>query len=370
MLGSGRAVISVPAFDLRNVDIAGSVFDVAELQRASIPDDLKRAIGLVSALCRKPLCMARPEIFTYGAARRWLDDQLGSVRNHICLSDGSSIKVIDGLANHVFLFRLDHRRNSEALSNLLSWAPELFAQLRSQINTFHGAHLGGRLVQPPTAVLLPKTRSQNPTPEFFQFTPSTHSTEESATRVMTNGPVSSPKLQEFSEVTYIPVTEHSASELTFSRLLAQRIAATYFNPDHCLLIRLPRLNENVADLFQQLSVALDAIRGPGVVIPRIPAPNILLVRDDLPESFFDVSHQHIDIMFDSSFDFWLYTQALYRRLHGVSYVAAPDRQGVKAVVRGFSDILGRPPIARRKASAATLQLLQWTKRSISAGRKK
>jgi hypothetical protein len=250
MLGSGRTVISVPAFDLRNVDTTGSVFEVEELQQLSIPEDLRRAVSLVSALCKKPLCMTRPEIFTHGAARRWLDDQLGSVRNHICLSDGSAIKVIDGLANHVFLFRLDHRRNSEAMGNLLSWAPELFAQLRSQINTFHGARLGDRLVQPPSAVLLPKARGPDSKPEFFKFSPSTHSTEESATRVMANGQVSEPKLQEFSAVTYIPVTEHSANDPIFSKLLAQTIAATYFNPDRCLLIRLPRPNENVADLFQ------------------------------------------------------------------------------------------------------------------------
>jgi hypothetical protein len=370
MLGSGRTVISVPAYDLRNVDTPGSVFDVGELQRLSIPGDLRRAVQLVSAVCRKPLCMTRPEIFTCGAARRWLDDQLGTVRNHVCLSDGSAIKVIDGLANHVFLFRLDHRRNSEALGNLLSWAPELFAQIRSQINTFHGARLNGRPAQPPTALLLPKTRSSDAMPEFFQFFPSTHSTENSARLIMATGPVSEPNLQQFSEVTYVPFTECSAHDPSFSRVLAQKIAAAYFNPDQCILIRLPRPNENVAELLQQLTVALDAIRGPGIVMPRIPARNILLLRHDLPENFFDDPHDRLGMMFDSSFDFWRYTQALYRRLHGLTYVPNGDGHGLKTVVRGFSAILGRPPSGRRTTSAATPQLLQWIRGKTKAARHK
>jgi hypothetical protein len=365
MLGSGRTVISIPAYDLRNVDTSGSVFDARELQRLSIPEDLRRAIQLVSALCRQPLYMTRPEIFTYGAARRWLDDKLGSVRNHVCLSDGSAIKVIDGLANHVFLFRLEHRRNSEALGNLLSWAPELFAQIRSQINTFHGVSLHGRLVQPPTAVLLPKTHSPDGIPEFFQFLTSTHSPEESAKLIMARGAVSEPKLQQFSEVTYIPFTECSAHDPVFSKALAQMVAAAYFNPEHCVLIRLPRPNENSADLFQQLTVALAAILGPGVVIPRIPARNILLLRHDLPESFFDAHHDRICIMFDSSFDFWRYTRALYRRLHTVTYVPRGGGHG-KAVVRCFSVILGRPPTGNRRISRAAQRQLKWVKRKPSA----
>jgi hypothetical protein len=314
--------------------------------------------------------MTRPEIFTYGAARSWLDDQLGSVRNHVCLSDGTSIKVIDGLANHVFLFRLDHRRNSDALKNLLSWAPELFAQISSQINTFHGASLDGRMAQPPTSVLLPTSRSPDAIPEFFQFYPSIHSTEESARLIMQWGPVSEPNLQQFGEVTYIPFTECSAHDPTFSKLLAQMIAAAYFNPDHCVLIRLPRANENVAELFQQLTVALDAIRGPAVVMPRIAARNVLLLRHDLPESFFDVPHEHVGIMFDASFDFWRYTQAHYRRLHTVTYVPGGDQYGLKAIVQRFSALLGQPPTGRRTTSAAAAQPLQWIRGKVKAARKK
>jgi hypothetical protein len=370
MLGPGRTVISVPAYDLRNVDTSGSVFDARELERLSIPEDLRRAVQLVSALCRKPLCMTRPEIFTYGAARHWLDGQLGSVRNHVCLSDGSAIKLIDGLANHVFLFRLDHRRNSDALGNLLSWAPELFAQIRSQINTFHGASLRGRLVQPPTALLLPKTRSADASPEFFQFLTSRHSAEESARLIMDRGPVSEPKLQQFSEVTYIPFTECSARDRAFSKALAQTIAAAYFNPDHCVLIRLPRPNEDSVDLFQQLTVSLDAILGARVVMPRIPAPNILLLRHDLPESALDAHHDRVGMMFDSSFDFWRYTQALYRRLHTVTYVPSRDEVGFKPALRCFSAMLGRPPAAMRGTAATAPRPLTWTARKTKAGRKK
>jgi hypothetical protein len=156
----------------------------------------------------------------------------------------------------------------------------------------------------------------------------------------------------------------------FSKALAQIIAAAYFNPDHCVLIRLPRPNEDSADLFQQLTVLLDAILGSRVVMPRIPAPNILLLRHDLPESSLDAHHDRVDIMFDSSFDFWCYTRAFYRRLHSVSYIPSGDENAIKTVVRCFSAMLGRAPAANRGTAAAVPWLLTWAAGKTGATRRK
>lgn len=359
MLGTGRTVVSVPAHDLRDADIPSSLFEAAHLQQMLLPGDLRRAFDLISTVCKRPLCMTRPEMFTHGVARRWLKDRLGTVRNHICLSDGSAIKVIEGLANHVFLFRLDRHREGVALRNLLAWAPEVLAQLHSQINTFHGAVANGRLIAPPTNLLFPKTESVAAVPEFYEFFINEQSGQNSANRIIDRGPVAAPKLNEFSSVSYIPFTESGAHNPEFSKVLAQKIALAYFNPDQCTLIRLPAPHENSSGLLHQTTVALEALREFGIAIPKVPARNILLVRDDVPESFFDTQNAHVSIMFDESFDFWRYTQSLYKRLYGVTYWLGNDRDKQKAVAQCFAKILGRIRTDGRGSSTATPIVLHW-----------
>jgi hypothetical protein len=369
MLGSGRTVISVPAHDLREGDIPGSLFDAAQLQQLLLPEDLRRAFELVAAGCKKPLCMTRPEMFTHGVARRWLDDRLGSVRNHICLSDGSAVKVIDGLENHVFFFRSEQHKQGAALRNLLAWAPEVFAQLRSQINSFHGAMLNDRLIVPPPSLLFPKRERSGAIPEFLEFFVNSHSGPEGARHIITKGAVPAPKLNDFSDVYYIPFTESGAHDPAFSKMLAQKIAAAYFNPSQCLLIRLPALHDNVPGRLHQLSVALEAVRGRGIVMPKVPAPNILLLTHDIPENFFNTHQDHVSILFDSSFDFWRYTQAFYQRLRSVTYWLGNDRGSSKTVIQGFTKLLGRPPTGPRTVTAATPVALQWIQsRSVPGGK--
>jgi hypothetical protein len=369
MLGSGRTVISVPAQALRNVDVPGSVFDAEILRQVPLAEDLRSAFELVSTVCKKPLCMTRPEIFTHGKARRWLDERLGSVRNHICLSDGSAIKVIERLENHLFVFRPGQRECSVALRNLLSWAPELFSHIRSQVNSFHSAPLKGRQVQPPTTLLLPKAGSPGATPEFLEFFVNGHSAEANAKLILEKAAVPAPKLSDFSAVSYIPFTESGASDPVFSKLLAQMIAAAYFNPEHCVLIRLPVTDENGADVIRPVTLALAAIRGLGVVLPRVPVRNVLLLRHDVSESFFDTHHDRMTFVIDDSFDFWRYTQTLYRQLHGVTYLFRGDRRSLQAVIQCLTEVLGRPPDRRGASAAQAPVLLNWgTKKSAPRGK--
>jgi hypothetical protein len=369
MLGSGRTVISVPALALRNVDVPGSVFDAEKLRQVSIAEDLRRAFELVATVCKKPLCMTRPEIFTHGAARRWLGERLGSVRNHICLSDGSAIKVIDGLENHLFVFRSGPHKNSVALRNLLSWAPELFSHVRSQVNTFHAAALDGRLVQPPTTLLLPKARHAGVVPEFLEFFVNGHAAQENAQRIIDRGAVAAPTLSDFTEVSYIPFTESSTFDPIFSRLLAQKIAATYFNPEHCVLIRLPEMPDDAAPWLTPLTAALEAIRGLGIVLPKVPARNVLLLQHDVPESFFGSHQDRVIFTIDESFDFWRYTQAFYRRLQGVTYLFDGDRRRLPAVIQCLTSILGRPPDGRAAPAATGPWLLNWGRKKTAPRRK-
>jgi hypothetical protein len=332
-----------------------------------ISEGLKCAYQLISTLCQEPLCVARPEIFTHGKPRDWLDSRLGAARNHICLSDGTAVKLIEGLANHVFFYGLGRRKGSADLQNLLTWAPEVFSHIRSQINSFHGALLRGRLIQPPTMLSLTKFPLPAPPAEIYEFCLYPQCPEEGARRIMEKGAIPGRISEEFKELIYIPFSESGAYDAIFTGLVAQTIAAAYFNPDQCVLVRLPTLSDVNADLARQITATLEAIRASGIVMPRVAAKNVFLVRYDLPEDFFD-THERVSFIFDDTFEFWRYTRAFFTQLHSVRYLLCGDRRRLQGVVRALTDILGRPPSKPSILPAMPPILLTWNLDSAVSSR--
>jgi hypothetical protein len=134
----------------------------------------------------------------------------------------------------------------------------------------------------------------------------------------------------------------SSCDPVFSEAVAQTIAAAYFNPSQCVLLRLPALHDSAADLSRQIVVATEAIRATGIVLPRVAAQNVFLARFDLPESFFD-AYPQVSLMLDETFEFWRYTRALYLKLQSVSYLLGGDQRRLQSVVDGLTKLFGRPP---------------------------
>jgi hypothetical protein len=369
MLKSNRVVISVPGNELRNVDLPGSVFEAEKLDRMPISEGLKRAYHLVSALRKDPICVIRPEIFAHGRARNWMDTRLGAVREHICLSDGTAVKVIGGLQNHVFFYGLGQRKSSGGLQNLLTWAPEIFCQLQSQINTFYGAMINGRLVQPPTVISLPKSGIPGAPAELYEFLLRPECPEEGARCIIEKGAIPNPVVSAFKELIYIPLSETGTYDATFSRLVSQTIATAYFNTDQCVLLRLPTLSDESADLTRRIIATLEAIRASGIVMPRVPALNVFLVRSDLAESFFD-AHDRVSLIVDDTFEFWSYSHAFLKNLYSVRYLVGGDRRELQGMVRGLTSILGRAPSGRHSSSATPPILLNWNQGDITTAHKR
>jgi len=351
-------VISLPPNELRSAELPGSLFEADQLHRMPISEPLKRAAELIATECKQPLCLVRPEIFAHGHARQWLNARLNGTRHHICLSDGTSVKVIEGLENHVFFYGLGQRKGSTGLQKLSSWAPEIFSHIKSQINTFHAVLLDGRLLQPPTTLSLPPARVPAAPPEMYPYVFNPQCAEQSA-RVMIEA-VTDPKpaLEEFKELIYIPLSESGSHDAAFSRLVARIIATAYFNPAQCVLLRLPAANENMPDLAQQIIRTLEAIGASGIVAPRVVAKNVFLLRSDLPESFFD-THGRWSLVVDATFDFWRYTRRLYPTLQSVRYLYSGDRRQLQGVVRGLSSLVGRLPRVRAELSSSTPGVLTW-----------
>ena len=69
--------------------------------------DLRTALLLILRVyypSRVPVrVVARPEIFTHGDAERWLRARLDNVTQHLCISDGTTIKLLPGCQTRFLL---------------------------------------------------------------------------------------------------------------------------------------------------------------------------------------------------------------------------------------------------------------------------
>ncbi len=70
-----------------------------------------------------------PEIFTHGESLAWLARKLGGARDHLAFSDGSTVRILPGMRNHVFFYAQSRLSDGEALARLERRAGELLAGL-------------------------------------------------------------------------------------------------------------------------------------------------------------------------------------------------------------------------------------------------
>ena len=152
MFGSSL-LVSIPGSQIAPLALPGSVFAWRHLRDALLTPDLRLALLLVmqaaAARRTKVRFVARPEIFTHGRARAWLDERLGDVEDHLALTDGETLRILPGLRNHMFFYARGMPVPEAALRRLLAVAPEAFAGLASQINGTVAVRLDGRWTRPP-----------------------------------------------------------------------------------------------------------------------------------------------------------------------------------------------------------------------------
>ena len=97
-------LVSIPGSALTDLKLPGSVFAWRDLRDAVLPPDLRLALRLVmehaAAARLRVRFLARPEIFTHGAPRAWLDARIAGSTDHLILSDGRSLRPIPGFGAH------------------------------------------------------------------------------------------------------------------------------------------------------------------------------------------------------------------------------------------------------------------------------
>ena len=243
MFAPGGLAISLPGAELAGLDLPGSVTDPKAVLAGRLSAELRAALLLVLQACRHrhvPVRMvARPEIFTHGEAERWLRARLGGVAEHLCVTDGTTIKQIPGCRTHVFFYRLGSLDNFNALRRLSVRTPELLACVESQVNTALPLGLGERRFVPAPVYLTRAVAFPRPPARLLPFFFNKHSAEDSAARVEQRGEVAPADVPAHDEILYLPLTETALHDAEFARAVAEMTVRAFYRPRQVLVLRLP-----------------------------------------------------------------------------------------------------------------------------------
>ena len=264
MLDDGALAVSLPALELAAFRPPGSIFSADDFAAAEFSPALSLAVDLVTGICREsgfePTFVARPEIFTHGESRAWLAKRLGGVKDHLALSDGTTIRLIPGLRNHVFLFGLGRTADGEALQRLERRAPELFGSLRSQVNT--ALQFGKRRETPAPLAIAGVDALAPEAPQFMRVAINADSVEDSFGRTLKTGALVRPA-RRFSQLEYVALTETSLNDRGFAKAIAEKLNHVYFDAHRGLILRAPPnagASSKVEDRIRAVVAALVSAR--------------------------------------------------------------------------------------------------------------
>lgn len=265
-----RLLVSLPGSWLPRLKIPGSFFGRDALRDVVMPIELRAALAMLTQeAAARSISMqfvARPEIFTHGRSRAWLDQRIGDAQDHVALTDGRSLRHIPGLRNHMLFYPRGNPVQEAALQDLLRVAPELFTSLASQINSGLAFRLGGAWHRPPTMNLrLHQTPDAGPA-ERLPF----HGTPQKAEADATLPAPADEPLPQDRPIRYIPLSETALLDQPFLRMVAQEVLQAIFGGPALLLLELPR-PEGGAETRERIAVALRAFAETGVIFPRAPS---------------------------------------------------------------------------------------------------
>lgn len=288
MFDRAGLAISLPAGELRQATLARSVFELGELAQIPLSEGLMVALDLVvatAAALDAPLrFIARPEIFTHGDSLAWLREQLGGARDHLCMSDGSCVRLVPTLRNHVFFYDLATRSHAEALRRLFMRAPEIFAGVETQVSSgFRTRVEADRWIRPPTTLLHAGSTRVLESALLLPFVFDPRSIELSAHRCLALAEAPPPGRRETQRAAYIPLTETALADIGFMRIVGARVARAFFDRAACVYLGLPRLPGARSSLHARVCATLEGLRNAsGDVLPRTPANAVFLVGGALP----------------------------------------------------------------------------------------
>jgi hypothetical protein len=308
-------LVSLPAKELAGFSPSGSLFEDAELRDVSVSDELRSALDVARQFCstrKMPmLFVARPEIFTHGDTLQWLKSRLGRIKDHLCISDGSAVRPIPQLRNHLFLYRLGISDNAAAFHRLAHCAPELLGSMHSQVNTCMSCGRARKAICPPSVLLqIARPKAKSASSEFYRYRH--HATlKVGIERTLKSRLPQALKSPGFHQITYVPMTETACKDRAFGKVLAGAISNSYADSKYGSIVRVPKLASTLARLEDRLEAVLQAVHPHICKLPSLSSPGVIFTTEDLNPAGLRAAGCSVDLVMHSSYEFWSHPKQYY-----------------------------------------------------------
>jgi len=265
-------LVSIPGSALTDLRLPGSVFAWRDLRDAVLPPDLRLALRLVmehaAATRLRVRFLARPEIFTDGASRAWLDARIAGSTDHLILSDGQAVRPIPGLRNHLFFFARGRPAGEQALRRLAGVAPELFAGLASQVNGALALRVAAAAVRPPTRLI--RSSASPPLGPLLLAPFLLHGAAEKTALALAEAALPAAEApQPDRPLHLIPLSEAALADAPFLGWLGRALMQAALGTSPCTpLLLLPWIDRAEAELADQIGAVLRALHATPGAFPR------------------------------------------------------------------------------------------------------
>ena len=269
-------LVSIPGGQLGALPLPGSLFAWRHLRDAPMRPELRLALALVTeaaAAARAQLrFVARPEIFTHGRARAWLDERLGGIRDHLILTDGETLRTLPGLDNHMFFYARGLPEQEAALARLLRLAPELFAGLAGQVNGNLSFRLGARWIRPKLHVLRFGSTPGPEQPLVAPFLCHAGNPARAAAFAASLACEKEAAPPQAGRPHYLPLSASALADAAFLRELALLLhRAALGVGDETILLGLPASEDATADTEARIAAFLRPLAATGLQFPHAPS---------------------------------------------------------------------------------------------------
>jgi hypothetical protein len=351
MLFSGDLFVSVPGHSALGRRWAGSLVDPADLLASSGEGDLRLALELVLEEAGRKrvrvIGLPRPEMFHSEMARAALRATAEGFTQHVCLTDGASLKTVWGVDNHVFFYKPADTAALSALNLLCRRAPEATRGLRSQINS-HLAFGGDRTGARPAPVWVVRAAPPERPPAVLRpFFFSHYSAQDTANRIMQHNARAEPDADGRRRLIYLPLTEAGLKDPSFARVAAESLLRAYADPSELVVLRSPSAaQDDDGGIGRSIALMHDALMRTGIILPRMPLQNVFLAEADVRDDFPLRLGIPYEIYLHDGFDHWRHGRGFYegaRRVH----VFSGDRDGGVLTEEARTLVYGPNIVARR-----------------------
>ena len=309
MFDGNRLLISIPARELAPNIPTGSIFPFAELRGFTVSSELAAGLDLLEAACEVAgstiTVVARPEMFTHGAALEWLIERLEGAKHHLCFSDGEAVRLVPGRLNNVFFYRGGIARCRRALADLERRAPELFGQLGSQVNS---TYLFSKRLK---LVLLSQTSTDRHAHSFLPFFTSRGGISRDLQLLVAQDSADLDCIVIPDSTTYVACTETALETPAYMSALVADLTEAYLDPARCLIIEAPNPDRTVSQPENRLELLLASLHRHAPSLPSGLPSNVFVHMQGNVALPLPLRGGHIRLIAHDTYPFWQRTGDFY-----------------------------------------------------------